>query len=311
MFLDRRRILIGGIAATSLLGSRSLAGQAEPIVPSDGMEPLDPLPTGFNGGLFRTPDQNINFGSSPPPALYVALAGAILRGAPFNCRPIDVAYYFSNLREKRITPDVLMEAAEIARQAGQPDWAQPQYLSIFAYDWERNQYYNPVVIGFFRGVGLKPYVGDQTPWCATFANWCISRSRATTAAQIVFSSQLRGIGTRNASSGSFRCWGSDATADPREGDVIVWAKAGTVTGQCPAVGQGHVAFVRSVEAGPGGKRRFRVVGGNQGFTGNRPGTAAGGEVRSADIAQAVSYRTIGTVFGDRVLHSVRTQAFLR
>lgn len=308
MTLDRRSVLVGGIVATAAFSGRSLVAQTPSPSPPDGMEQLDPLPPEFNGGLFLTPDVNVNFGSAPPPAVYAALAAAVLRGAPFNCRPIDVAYYFSNVREKRLTPAVLAEAAAIASQVNRTDLASPQFLSIFAYDWERSRYYNPVVIGIFRGVGLQPYAGDQTPWCAAFANWCISRSRATSAAETTFSAQRRAIGTRNASSGSFRCWGTDDTADPREGDVIVWAKVGTVTGRCPNLGQGHVAFVSSVVNGPDGKRRFRVVGGNQGFTGSPGGD---GEIRRGDVAQAVSYRTIGTTFGDRALHSVRTLSFLR
>lgn len=308
MIFHRRSVLVGGAVATAAFIGRSLVAQTPLPLPSDGMEQLDPLPPEFNGGLFRTPDVNVNFGSAPPPAVYTALAAAILRGAPFNCRPIDVAYYFSNIREKRLTPAVLAEAAAIASQVNQPDLASPRFLSIFAYDWERNRYYNPVVIGLFRGVGLQPYAGDQTPWCAAFANWCISRSRATSASETTFSAQRRAVGTRNASSGSFRCWGTDATSDPREGDVIVWAKVGTATGKCPNLGQGHVAFVSSVGTGPDGKRRFRVVGGNQGFTGSPGGND---EVRRGDVAQAVSYRTIGSTFGDRALHSVRTQSFLR
>lgn len=311
MLHGRRSVLAGGSFACMLSTSRLSSAQSDERLSAEGMETFEPLPPGFNKGLSRSPADNVNHGSTPPPAEYTALAGAILRGAPFKCRPIDVAYYFSNLREKKILPGVLAEANAIAAQAQQPELAAPSFLAIFAYDWEKNAYFNPVVIGFFRGVDLKASSGDQTPWCAAFANWCISRSQVTNAAEIVFTEQQLRLGTRSASSGSFRCWGTETTVDPREGDVVVWAKTGTVTGVCPTVGQGHIAFVSSVETGPSGEQRFRVVGGNQGFRRNTSLTASGTVVQPEDVSEAVSYRTIGSNFGDRVLHSVRTHTFLR
>lgn len=310
-----RRTLLGATLTLPWL-ARPTVGIAQDGTPSeplpvDGMEQFDPLPEGFNDGLFRTPDVGLNFGSVTPPAVYVALAGILLRGAPWQCRPIDVAYYFANLRERKVPDPVLKAAQSMAQQAMQPGFADPAFLSIFAYDWERNQYFNPVVIGFFQGNNLKPYAGDQTPWCAAFVNWCISRSRATSPSQIVFAGQIKAFGTRNASSGSFRCWGSDVKNDAQEGDIIVWAKSGTVTGHCPSSGQGHVAFFCGTETTPGGQRRYRVVGGNQGFRGSPSGSGSGAVVKPQDVAQAVSYRTIGNGFGDRVLHSIRTAPYLR
>lgn len=78
-----------------------------------------------------------------------------------------------------------------------------------------------------------------------------------------FPSALRGRGTNNASSGSFRCWSSAAregntgTPQPRPGDVIVWAVEGTVSG-C-AVGKGHVGFF----TGKAPDGRYKTLGGNQ------------------------------------------------
>jgi hypothetical protein len=311
MLFDRRSVVGGGLALSAVSVFDPAFAQTDANLPAEGMEKLDDFPSGFQDGLFRSLDPNKNFGATPPPEIYNVIGSSILRGAPVDCRPIDVAYYFINLREGTLPAAVLEQIRGIATQANQPQLSQPGFLKFFAYDWEQNNYYNPVVVGFFRGNGLRPYAGDQTPWCAAFANWCISRSRVRQAGEIVFDSQTRAIGTQNASSGSFRCWGSATTADPREGDVIVWAKTGTVTGRCPTVGQGHVAFVAKVEVGPDGKRRYQVVGGNQGFRGNPAQGVDGGVVRPQDVAQAVSRRVIGNGFGDRVLHSVRTQAFLR
>lgn len=309
---SRRRCLLRGLVALSASSKFPLAfAQENEGMLVDGMEQFDDLPEGFQDGLFRTRDVNKNFGATPPPEIYNAIANVILRGAPLNCRPIDVAYYFANLREGVLPSAVVDQIKTIVSAADQLELSKIGFLKFFAYDWERNHYFNPVVVSFFRGNGLRPYAGDETPWCAAFANWCISRSRVGQANQIIFSNQIRAIGTQNSSSGSFRCWGTDSTDDPHEGDVIVWAKIGTVTSNCPTVGQGHVAFVTKVEEGSDNKRRYHVVGGNQGFRGSPVQSVRGSIVKQEDIAQAVSRRVIGNSFGDLVLHSVRTQTFLR
>jgi hypothetical protein len=64
-------------------------------------------------------------------------------------------------------------------------------------------------------------------------------------------------GTKSASSGSFRCWSTDATAAPVVGDVIVWAARGSVDGCAP--GQGHVGFFTGIAPGGG----YITLGGNQ------------------------------------------------
>ncbi|QNA89287.1 CHAP domain-containing protein [Massilia sp. Dwa41.01b] len=310
--MNHRRNAIGGLLAMSVsLALRPVFAQANNGISAEGMEKFDDFPQEFQDGMFRSPDPNKNFGSTSPPETYKAISGVLLRGAPFDCRPIDVAYYFAALREGILPDAVIADIRDIAAQAKQPRLAQPGFLKFFAYDWEKNNYFNPVVVGFFRGNGLKPYAGDETPWCAAFANWCISRSRVRAANVIIFDNQTRALGTRNASSGSFRCWGSEATMDPREGDLVVWAKTGTVTVNCPSVGQGHVAFVTKVQVGAGNKRSYHVVGGNQGFRGAVVQSVNGALVRPVDVAQAVSRRVIGNHFADRVIHSVRTQSFFR
>jgi hypothetical protein len=75
-------------------------------IPIEGMEQFEPLPDGFSDGISSNETSDVNFGSINPPAPYRSIAGAIMRGAPVNCRPIDVAYYFVNLRAGRIDPAV-------------------------------------------------------------------------------------------------------------------------------------------------------------------------------------------------------------
>jgi hypothetical protein len=280
------------------------------MVDVEGMDRFEDLPAGFGSGLSLDPSGSANFGATPPPRVYVDVALAILQGAPTSCRPVDVAYYLADLREGRLPEEVARRIARIADDAGSPGVGQPGFSRFFAYDWERNHYFNPLVVALFRGNALRPYEGDRTPWCAAFVNWCISRSRVTRPDQIVFEDRIRGRGTGNASSGSFRCWADDARGIGAEGDVVVWARRGTVSGGCPTTGPGHVAFLTGVEGdGPG--RRYRVVGGNQGFKGT-PSNAGGRlEVHAEDVAQAVSRRRIGPSFGDLSLHSIRTAAFLR
>jgi hypothetical protein len=318
MQVDRRSFVAGGlIGALGGLPELSLAqpgpawnGAVDVIDPTQ-MEQFEPLPDGFNSGLFsKIGKLSVNFGAEQPPELLKKLGTAILEGAPINCRPIDVAYYFNNIRLRRFEPDILSRLVNICKASNSPELATPQFLSVFAYDWERNTYFNPVVVGFFRGNRLHPYAGDLTPWCAAFANWCISRSRVQERSEIVFGSAIQRFGTRNASSGSFRCWGNNASKDPREGDIIVWAKVGTEKAKCPVVSQGHVGFVSSVTTASNGARVFQVLGGNQGFTEVASGPAGSGAT-FRDVAQAVSYRRIGMRFADRVFHSVRTAPFLR
>lgn len=158
------------------------------------MSQLNSFPPGFADGMGNrlSPD----FGSAKPPPVYLALADAIMRNAPTDCRPIDVAYYFNALREGRIDPNLLDKLTQIASKAGESTLAQPSFLSLFAYDWEKNNYSNPVVVGFLRGIGSAPYAGDETPWCAAFANWCISQSRTKDPNAIAFGGSLLGAGTR-------------------------------------------------------------------------------------------------------------------
>lgn len=317
MHISSRRRFVGFVAATALSTAFGPAAGAQTNDDADGefdgLEPLDPLPATFDAGLSAgnyRPTQN--FGSEPPPPLYVRIAEIILKGAPVRCRPFDVARYFSDVRMGQIPGNTLDTLERYLRTQGRNDLFTTDFLKLFAYDWEQNNYYNPVVVQFITGIRQTPYAGDLTPWCAAFMNWCISRSQASNPDYLTFSGALLARGTRSASSGSFRCYGEE-TEEPREGDIVVWAKVGTEARACPVNlnnAQGHVGFFVNAVPRPDRPPAYRVLGGNQGFTGARPNSTAS-EVSQSDVAEAVSFRTIGKRFLDRTFHSVRTNSLLR
>jgi hypothetical protein len=319
--VDRRSLVKWCAASLPLVMAPSLAsaqeqtgGQGDAAEdPYEGLEALDPLPADYTTGISK-PDFKLSgfYGSAPPPEVYKQVGRAILTGAPVRCRPIDVAYYFNNVRMGILTPDVAEALEDILRKEDRLDLLSPDFFKLFAYDWERNHYYNPVVVQFIAGIGQQPYLGDATPWCAAFANWCISRSQSTNPSFVSYSGTLLGKGTRSASSGSFRCWG-EPTSSPREGDVVVWAKLGSEKQSCPVDlnnAQGHVGFYAGAVVRANGRKAYRVLGGNQGFIADKL-TLSGSGVRQRDIAQAVSYRTMGEQFSDRTFHSIRTSSLLR
>ncbi|WP_076866998.1 TIGR02594 family protein [Bradyrhizobium mercantei] len=97
---------------------------------------------------------------------------------------------------------------------------------------------NPVIIKFFtQATRLQQTNGDETWWCAAFANWCLLRAQ-----------QAR---TDDARSSSFRNW-MTTTAAPQVGDIAVFQNNSTPT-------LGHVGFY----AGPASGGRIRILGGNQ------------------------------------------------
>lgn len=316
MHISSRRRFVGFTAAAALstaFGSGAGAQTPDTDDALEGLEPLDPLPAEFGAGLSAgdyRPTQN--FGSQPPPQLYVRIADIILKGAPVQCRPFDVARYFSDVRMGQIPPNTLDTLERYLRGQGRSDLFTPDFLKLFAYDWERNNYYNPVVVQFILGIRQTPYAGDLTPWCAAFMNWCISRSQASNPNFVSFSGTLLARGTRSSSSGSFRCYGQH-TDEPREGDIVVWAKLGTEAQICPVNlnnAQGHVGFFVNSVPRPNRPAAYRVLGGNQGHTGAAVSTNPS-EVARRDVAEAVSFRTIGPRFLDRTFHSVRTSSLLR
>jgi hypothetical protein len=223
-------------------------------------------------------------GTAKPLPQEMKIARDVLANAPFNTKPIDVARYF--------------------RDVGQGIYG--SQFQPYVRGWPVR--YNPVIVLFFKATGLNPLDpnqdGDGTSWCAAFVNWCIARALSKSGdvpADVMsfkFSDGLLSKGTFSASSGSFRCWGSDTSPKPTHGDVVVWALDGTVSGCKP--GSGHVAFFDANGQGGG----YQVVGGNQRDSGSGQ--------------SAVTRSTIGPSFtrligGQSIpvrFHSVRTEAFL-
>lgn len=223
-------------AATSILMPSSAFSQVAPELP-----PLPPDLIGAEGEPdFFSTFLDVRLGTADPGKSRREMAKAILDAAPKHCRPIDVAYYFRNLGQGNTE----------FRQEGRP----------YARGWPR--IYNPIIIEFFSTTGLNPLDpsndGDATPWCAAFVNYCIARA-ASKDGKIGASELERG--TRSASSGMFRCFGSEVKdgEHAREGDIVVWALEGTVDGCKP--GKGHVAFY--VRPNTSSSLPLVVIGGNQ------------------------------------------------
>ena len=98
---------------------------------------------------------------------------------------------------------------------------------------------NPIIIMFFSATATKPYMGDQTAWCAAFANWILLRSGLER--------------TNSAGSASFRGkWKS--TTDPSPGDIVVFANKKDAA-------FGHVGFFNGWINRTDG--RMSLCGGNQ------------------------------------------------
>lgn len=163
-------------------------------------------------------------------------AANILKKAPYDCRPIEVAKYFHALGRGKTK----------FGEEGRP----------YARGWPH--YYNPVIVEFFTVTNLKPS-GDETSWCAAFLNYCIARA-ASKDGRVGPKERLKGTGS--ASSGSFRCFGEEVPDGriAKEGDIAVWALDGTVNKCRP--GMGHVGFVVGNPTGDA-DRPHLILGGNQ------------------------------------------------
>lgn len=98
---------------------------------------------------------------------------------------------------------------------------------------------NPIIIAFFAATQTRPFQGDQTHWCAAFANWML-RNRGL---QI----------TNSAGSASFRTYGT-ATENPQSGDIACFVNTSDAR-------FGHVGFFDSWVAG--GQDAMMLCGGNQ------------------------------------------------
>lgn len=216
---------------------------AAPVLTHD--DALPPLPSDLAGAagepdFFSMQLASGVLGTADPGEAKRKFAQEIMASAPTNCRSIDVAYYFRDLGLGKT----------IFKEEGRP----------YARGWPR--VYNPVIIELFTSTGLNPlspsFDGDATPWCAAFVNYCIARSRAPSGK--IGPADLK-RGTQSASSGSFRCFGKKVPdgANPKEGDIAVWAVDGTIDGCKP--GNGHVGFF--VANNPDKAKPYLIMGGNQ------------------------------------------------
>jgi uncharacterized protein (TIGR02594 family) len=183
-------------------------------------------------------------GDRPPLNGEERIAKAIITKAPIGPTPIDVAQFF----------------LAVSKGKYGSQW-QP-----YAQGWPTR--WNPVIVNFFQATGTTPQ-GDLTPWCAAFLNWCFLRAG-------------KGVPTHNASSGSFRTFGTETTS-PRIGDIVVFKHTGAVETDM----RGHVGFfVRLSE------NAIDVLGGNQ--------------IEGHERSHMVSSKPIPKANGILTFHSYRT-----
>ncbi len=102
---------------------------------------------------------------------------------------------------------------------------------------------NPRIVMYHRTTegGAAP---DETHWCSSFVNYCVEQAG------------FAGTDSKWAMSWHDNGWGRDVTADPGEGDIVVFRRReGSRSGEI--VG-GHVGFFISQEEG-----KIQILGGNQ------------------------------------------------
>lgn len=277
--LSRRHML-----STSLITLASLSLPSSSFAQSADEDPLPPLPPELKDAegeedFFSTDLSYQPLGKIDPGEEKKKFAMKIMREAPVDCAPIDVARYYRDLGLGKIAA---------FGEEGRP----------YARGWPR--LYNPVVIEFFKATSLNPMEldGDATAWCAAFVNYCIARSRLKSKDQAISSKELAS-GTKSASSGSFRCFGKEVK-EPKSGDIVVWALDGTLGAKC--LGQGHVGFFDG-KTGDSGKPYY-ILGGNQ------AGDPAKGVRRDGVIRKPMplAYATKSGKY--KKFHSFRTAEFL-
>lgn len=98
---------------------------------------------------------------------------------------------------------------------------------------------NPRIVMYHRSTNAWSGVDDGTAWCSSFVNFCVEQAGMS--------------GTDSQNARSWQDWGRDATSDPTEGDIVVFAR-GKLDGTA-----GHVGFFVS-DLGS----TIKVLGGNQG-----------------------------------------------
>jgi uncharacterized protein (TIGR02594 family) len=98
-------------------------------------------------------------------------------------------------------------------------------------------HHNPRILAYHQATSLKAE-DDETPWCASFVNWCLSGARI--------------VGTNKANARSFLDWGQAiAIGKMRHGDIVIFERN--------KPWQGHVGFVYASKPDS-----IQVLGGNQG-----------------------------------------------
>jgi hypothetical protein len=251
--MDRRKFILGTIAATnSLFLIQPAASQSTPP-DTEIISELPPLPADLAEKASLPPQAYVEtqvVGTAKPTPEEVNRAFDLLVSSPYGSTPIDVAQYF------------LAVGAGAYGQENRP----------FAREWPVRA--NPLIFHFFTSTQTKPE-GDVTAWCAAFANWCLLRSHAKSPDEIgqapdfyvqkgkpFATENLTRYSTNNASSGSFRCWNENPS--PQRGDIVVFKDAGTdsLTPKCR--GSGHVAFFVKIPA----TGLVQVLGGNQSQAGS-------------------------------------------
>lgn len=232
-----RRHFLGSAAALLALPDTNL--YAAPA--AEEFPPLPPnlVPFADQPDYFNLITNSQNLGTAKPTPDEEKVGAQVLAAAPFDCPPVHVALYFLKV--------------------GQGKWGTGK--APYARGWPIR--YNPVIIEFFHATATNPLDptqdGDATYWCAAFVNWCIARGASKSGN--IGSAELA-KSTHSASSGSFRCWNSIASA-PKRGDVVVWQAPNSAV-PCPSDGKlihakGHVAFF----LGAADNEHILVVGGNQ------------------------------------------------
>ena len=98
---------------------------------------------------------------------------------------------------------------------------------------------NPRIVMYHKTTNHWSGTDDSVAWCSSFVNYCVEQAGM--------------IGTDRQDARSWKDWGEDASDNPREGDIAVFARG-------PAGGtNGHVGFfVEDLGA------KLKILGGNQG-----------------------------------------------
>jgi uncharacterized protein (TIGR02594 family) len=202
------------------LGYLGLPLSTRSVLPFQGGSSSTRLPSGIGtepdfNGPLPRPEDTLGRQRALDPE--IKMAEQIIASAPIGPVPIDVALFF------------------LAVGNGSKGEAWRPYVKAWPVRW------NPLIVNFFTATKTVPE-GDETAWCAAFVNWCFKQAG-------------RGVATDNASSGSFRTFGS-VTSKPSAGDIVVFERTHPKTED--ERHQGHVGFfVKDYGA------EVEVLGGNQ------------------------------------------------